>query len=146
MNTNKKILLSVLFLVLLAIPCITVLAFNETIDQPIGEHFCSQKGVNNAFRFLGYLVLWARVIVPFAIIIMGSIDLFKTVVADQSDELKKQVITLGKRILAGLLIFFIPTFINMIFALFDNFNSDEKADYRNCVDCVLEPWNCEMMD
>ena len=137
MNTNKKLFMIVLILVLLLMP---VMVYANT--DPIGTDFCSEKGVINAFRFLGYIILFVKILVPFGIILMGTIDLYKSITAQKDDELNKQLITFGKRLFAGIFIFFIPTLINMSFHIIEGWTASDDAEYRKCVTCLLEPHKC----
>ena len=137
MNTNKKLFMVFLILVLLLTPIMVVYA-----DDPIGKDFCSEEGVVNAFRFLGYIILFVKILIPFAIILMGTIDIYKSVTSAKTDELNKQLITWGKRLFAGIFIFFLPTIINMAFHIIDGWTASHDAEYRKCVTCLLEPNNC----
>ena len=92
MSTNKKIFLSLIILLALVMPVIIVEA------EAIGDNFCSEAGVKNALRFIGWLILIARIVAPFTIILMGTFDVFKAVTSDKNEDLKKQLGIFGKRI------------------------------------------------
>ena len=47
----------------------------------------------------------------------GSFDFFKAVVAQKEDDMKKAQKTFIKRIIMGVLVFFVPVFINAIMNL-----------------------------
>ena len=53
--------------------------------------------------------------VPVVIIILGSIDLFKAVVASKEDEIKSAQKLLIKRVIYGVVIFFLVTIVTLIF-------------------------------
>lgn len=57
---------------------------------------------------------YIKVAVPILIILFGSIDLTKAVIASDSDKIKAATKSLGIRIMAGMAIYFIPTLINLV--------------------------------
>lgn len=60
-------------------------------------------------------ILWLfRIIAPILVILLGSIDLFKAVIASREDEMKKAQTTLMKRVILGVCLFFIPSIINFV--------------------------------
>ena len=109
--------------------------------ERIGDNFCSDT--QQALRFLGFLLFFAKILVPFAIIFMGTLDYYKVIVAgSKDDEMKKQTITFIKRICAGIIIFFIPTFLNMAFTVINGW-SDVADEYEICATCLLDPGSCD---
>ena len=55
-----------------------------------------------------------KIIVPLAIILFGSIDMIKAIISSESDSLKKNIISLSKKAVAGVIIFFIPSIISTV--------------------------------
>lgn len=53
--------------------------------------------------------------VPIVIIVLGSIDLFKAVIASKEDEIKSAQKMLIKRIIYGIVIFFLVTIVTLVF-------------------------------
>lgn len=72
---------------------------------------------------LSYLIndilKYARIIVPIIVIGLGMLDLAKAVIASKEDEMKKAQKTFVKRLILGVLFFFIPVFVNIIMWLAD---------------------------
>jgi len=64
---------------------------------------------------LGYV----RVIVPILVIVFGLFDLGKAVVASKEDEMKKAQSTFIKRVIIGVVVFFVPTVVNIVMDLAD---------------------------
>lgn len=60
---------------------------------------------------------WIRIIAPILVIVFGSIDMFKAVIASNPDQMKKAQNTLVKRILIAIGLFFVPTVVNLILDL-----------------------------
>ena len=69
-------------------------------------------------------------------------DFGKAVVASKDDEIKKALKSLLFRILAGLVILFIPTIINFAFSLVEDFSNIE-GDYKVCVNCLTGSSSCK---
>ena len=77
-----------------------------------------EAGYENGLRssvdeILGYV----RIIVPILIILLGTIDLAKAVIASKEDEMKKAQYMFIKRLIIGLAVFFVPVFVNIIMDL-----------------------------
>lgn len=95
------------------------------------------------WKVVGYVLLAFKIVVPILLIIWGMLDLGKAVVASKDDEIKKATQSLAKRAVAGILVFFVPTLVGIIFGLVDGFNASEvKAEYTKCVACITNVSNC----
>ncbi len=95
--------------------------------------FCSSTV--EVWDFIGTFITVLKIVIPIIIIIMGAIDLGKAVIATKEDEIKKASTSLFKRLIAGLIIFFIPTIVNAVFGLVSSF-SEVESDYQVCFDCI----------
>ena len=62
---------------------------------------------------------YARILVPILIILLGSLDLAKAVTAGKEDEMRKAQAKFAKRILAGVILFFVPVIVNLVMKLAD---------------------------
>ena len=72
-----------------------------------------------------------RILVIALLIVLGTIDMAKAVFAGQEDEMKKATRTFFKRIIAGICIFLVPTFVTIIMTLADNMMSDKNYTICN---------------
>lgn len=71
-------------------------------------------------QVMGIVRLIMRVIciaVPVVMILLGSFDLFKAVTAGKDEEIKKKQQTLIKRIIAGVIVFLVPTIVSVLMNL-----------------------------
>lgn len=98
--------------------------------------FCSKTA--KAWQIVGNLVLILKIVVPLIIIILGFVDITKAVIASDSKVTKESIMRLFKRLLAGLLIFFIPTIVAYLFSLVAEFGN-LNGDFLKCVDCITSP-------
>ncbi len=55
--------------------------------------------------------------VPIIMILMGTIDLFKAVTAGKDEDIKKKQKALITRIIAGVLVFLVPTIVMLVMSL-----------------------------
>lgn len=99
------------------------------------------------WRFFGYLLFILKLVIPIGLIVMGAIDYGKAVVASDSDQLKKSSSMFVKRIIAGIIIFFIPTIIKIAFNLVEDYASVSQR-FTDCTVCLFDPdgSECEYMD
>ncbi len=102
--------------------------------------FCYETA--NVWQFVGVFVTVFKIVIPILLIIFGSIDLGKAVVASDDKAIKSATTTLVKRLIAAIVIFFIPTIVSAIFNLF---NSGKSAmdSAKNCVYCATGSSKCD---
>lgn len=75
--------------------------------------------------------------VPIVIIVLGSIDLFKAVIASKEDEIKAAQKMLIKRIIYGVIIFFLVTIVTLVFNTLAGNSGNDAAGANNWLSC----WN-----
>ena len=90
-------------------------------------------GLLSVFGVVGNIISFIKIAVPIILILMGSIDLTKAVMASKDDDIKKAQSTLIKRAIIGVVIFFIPTIVTLLLNLI-NQNSDNA-----CMSCITSP-------
>ena len=69
---------------------------------------------------LNDILKYVRIIVPILIVLLGSFDFGRAMLSGKEDEMKKAQITFIKRIVAGVVIFFIPALVNVIMWIANN--------------------------
>jgi hypothetical protein len=89
----------------------------------------------------GVLLVIAKVMIPLIIIVKATLNLVSVVTKGDPGELKKQAQKVGTAIIAGIVIFFIPTIINTIFGFVDRYNNGKTADSEICRVCIFEPFS-----
>lgn len=65
-------------------------------------------------HIIKYVLLIIQILVPIFLVIFGSIDLFKGVYAQKEDEIKKGQQTFIKRLIAGVLVFFVYAIVKLL--------------------------------
>ncbi|MBE6153574.1 MAG: hypothetical protein E7166_05060 [Firmicutes bacterium] len=81
-----------------------------------------------------------QIAVPILLIIMGSLDLMKAVMAGKEDEIKKAQGTFVKRAIAAVIVFFIPLIVSLVIGLLPagKTNHGVELNYKACWDADEE--------
>lgn len=75
-----------------------------------------------------------EIAVPVLLIIMGTLDLFKGITANKEDEIAKGRKLFVKRLITGVLVFFIFIITKFVVSLIDNNN---YTNIISCMDCFI---------
>jgi surface polysaccharide O-acyltransferase-like enzyme len=111
------------------------------LNAEITANFCAKSA--SIWQIVGYLFFILKVIIPLIIIILGMIDFAQAVIANDDKTIAEKSIRLIKRIIIGVVIFFIPTLVRVIFFMLPMFNQDMKNDTGNCITCLTSPKDCD---
>lgn len=76
-------------------------------------------------RFVLTIIQW---VVPVILILLGTIDLVKAVIAGKEDDIKKHQQTLIKRAIAAVIVFLVPLLVSLIMGLLGT------NDWKTCWD------------
>ena len=71
------------------------------------------------WQFVGYGLFALKILVPLIIIIFGIVDFAKAIASSDDKAIKKSSLSLFKRLIVGICIFFIPTIVKVVFDLID---------------------------
>lgn len=80
-------------------------------------------------NIINEVLLYVKIGVPILLIVLGSVDFSRAVLADEKDDLKKATSRFVKRCIIAVAIFFLPTILNM---LFEWFNLITGKEIMNC--------------
>ena len=98
--------------------------------------FCSQAG--SVFYTIGMFLLVFKVVIPLILIVFGMIDLGKAVMSSDDKAVSKAAKSLLNRIIAGIVIFFVPTIVGVLFKMVGSFTA-VRDQYDICADCISNP-------
>lgn len=87
-----------------------------------GKDFTPVMGI---FKLIITVIQWA---IPVALILWGSIDLFKAIISSKDDEIKKKQSLLFKKVLAAVIVLILPWLIFWIMGLLGN----KVGGFANC--------------
>lgn len=102
-------------------------------------NFCYKTATT--WQFIGQMLFILKILIPIVIIVLGSIDLGKAVVSSDDKAIKSASSKLLKRVVLGIIIFFVPLIIKFIFSMISLVSEDMRNDYMNCIDCLTDPYN-----
>ena len=113
--------------------------------------FCNDPYVARTLKFLGLLLLIAKILIPALIIGLGFVDLAKIVISGRMEDAKKQGANIIKRVVIGIVIFIIPTILITIYNVAYSIANDSvevtdgelnvPTNFKNCVGCILDANN-----
>ena len=105
-------------------------------------NFCGDGRVLQAFRIGGFLLFAAKILVPLIIIILGSIDFAKAVINTGDKASKEAVTMLVKRLIIGVIIFLLPTILDVLLGFIDG--AEENSDsFSTCTHCLFDPFDSD---
>ena len=69
-----------------------------------------------------------RFVIPIVLIVLGTFDLFKAVTAGKDEDIKKKQQVLIKRVIAGVIVFLVPTIVSILMGWLGN------SEWKTCWD------------
>lgn len=94
---------------------------------------CSKMN-SDLITFIHNIVILIKIAVPIVLVIFGMIDLGKGVIASKEDEIKKGQHTFLKRLLAGVIVFFMISIAQLVVSVIDK---DSDGDFWSCANGIL---------
>lgn len=94
------------------------------------REICSNVGAELS-TFIHNIILVIKIAVPIVLVILGMLDLGKGVIAGKEDEIKKGQHTFIKRLLAGVIVFFMVAITQLVISLVDKESGGEFWDCAN---------------
>jgi len=81
---------------------------------------CTSEAGYRLFGLTGYVLNAIQIAIPIILILMGTIDLVKALVAQKDDDMKKAQSILIKRAIYAIVIFFVPMVIKFVMSMVGN--------------------------
>lgn len=98
-------------------------------------NFCAETA--GAWKFIGEVIFVIRIIIPILIILLGTIDLGKAVLAGEEKVIKEAQKSFIRRLIYGVAIFFVFAIVKVVFSLL-GLNLDQ-GDNKICWECATKP-------
>lgn len=92
------------------------------------DGLCANDALLSLIKFIKVIVNLIKIAVPIGLIVYGSLDLGKAVIAGKEDEIKANQQVLLKRLLAAVLVFFVTTFVELAMGLIGG----EENEWKEC--------------
>lgn len=86
--------------------------------------WCGQSGVKDVMSAVKQVIEIIRIIVPIGLIIMTTLDVIKKVINPDDKDGQKKIL---QRLIAAIIIFFIPTIISLVFKIADISNNSADS-------------------
>lgn len=86
------------------------------------------------------IILLIKIIVPVLLVIFGSIDFLKAVIAQKEDEIKKGQQTFIRRLITGIIVFFVIQIVQLIIS----FASNGDDNISGCFNCFVNGKDCSV--
>ncbi len=99
----------------------------ETVKNASVAEAC--HGLGNIVIIVKFILTIIQWVVPIVLIVLGTIDLVKAVIAGKEDDIKKNQTTLIKRVIAAVIVFIIPMLVTIVMGWLGN--SDWKTCWNN---------------
>jgi len=109
---------------------------NKNSDTINYNDICSNKNVYEAVRVLGYVMMVIKWLVPLALIIVGMVSFFKASIDADDKSLSKSVQSFVLKMIAGIIVFLVPTIIFAILNVID-INYDNNGNFARCTKCIF---------
>jgi len=79
-----------------------------------------------AVQIVGLILKVIQWVVPIILILLGTIDLVKAVIAGKEDDIKKNQTALIKRIIAAVIVFLVPLIVGILMGMIG------QKDWKTC--------------
>lgn len=106
------------------------------------SNICYNADILNGIRIAGVIISIIKIFIPLLIIIFGMIDFSKVITSSDEKEINKSTSRLIKRIVAGVLIYFIPTIVLSIFDFLELSDIHNTKNFYKCTSCLLDISTC----
>lgn len=104
------------------------------------DSFCQTS--REMWQIVGKVLFIFKIVIPLLIIVFGMIDLGKAVISSEEKEIKNATTSIMRRLIAAIVIFFVPTIVDAIFNMINDFDSDKnQAGYNICEKCLTKPYS-----
>ncbi|MGM9849682.1 MAG: hypothetical protein ACI31V_02150 [Bacilli bacterium] len=97
------------------------------------NEICSKINSDLA-TFIHNIIILIKIAVPIVLVLFGMLDLGKGVLASKEDEIKKGQSAFIKRLLAGVVVFFMISIVQLVISLIDK---DSNGDFWTCANAIM---------
>ncbi len=102
----------------------------------ISWDWCARKEVQSVFHLIKSLLDIIRITLPIILVIMTSLDIAKKVINPTEKDGQKKIMT---RVIAAVIIFLVPVFIQLVFRVIDWGNGNDGS-YNNAESGLSRCW------
>lgn len=110
------------------------ISYVEHVDY---GNICGNGGVRNVMRIIGRIISIFKYVIPILIIVFGMLDFSKAVISNDEKAVDKAIESLIRRVISGIVVFFVPTIIWAILNTID-LAVDIDDEFKACTKCMLK--------
>lgn len=114
----------------------------ETVKNVDVAVACHDLG--NIVKIVKFLLTIIQWVVPIILIVLGTIDLVKAVIAGKEEEIKKNQTNLIKRVIAAVIVFLVPMIVTILMGWLGN--DDWKTCWNNTSGDIKTLFGIENLD
>ncbi len=130
----------ILYTLLLLFVCTADLVYAKTTGE---IKFCDYGSVQRTLKVIGIIIVIMKIVVPLIIILTAFFTFIKPVISGTVDDFKGSFKTLVMKLIAGLIIFVIPSMLDYTF---DNLLGADTSSFGKCSNCLLDVDSCKPTD
>lgn len=116
-------------------------SFGSNLDP--SKYIC--RNSHALLSIIGWIIVIIKIIVPLIIIVLGILDVGKNSISSKPEDIKKSVMSLVWRIVAGVSIFLSTSVVFSIMTWITDFDKAKKDygedDATVCYACLLKPYD-----
>lgn len=113
---------------------------SDYVDKINYNSLCENRNIKQTMKLIGYLVQVIRWIVPLIIIVLGMIDFGKATIESDDKALSKATASLIRRLVAGVVVFFIPTIVLGLLNAIEitkGIEDETNSQFGACTKCIF---------
>lgn len=126
----KKIINCFMLLILCSFLAMPVYAKDITGCSILGDNVKIDEKIANTVHIV---ILIIQIAAPVLLVIFGMMDLLKAIISGKEDEIKKGQMTFVKRLIAGVIVFFVVVIVKFLVS----FVADDSEGIMNCANCFI---------
>lgn len=98
-------------------------------------------GMAKIIAIIGFVLKIIQWVVPIILIVLGTIDLVRAVIAGKDEDIKKHQQTLVKRLIAAIIVFLIPLLVSVVTGLLgtDEWKTCWNNHHNDSISQILDP-------
>ena len=109
--------------------------------EPLSS-ICKDTNVKRIAKATGYALLVSKIVVPIILMVGAVMNYTKAMTANDEKGIKEATTKFAKAGIAALLVFFLPTIINLVLSVAED-DKYSTNDYVNCRKCIFEVKKCK---
>lgn len=86
-------------------------------------------------KIVKYVILIIQISVPVLLVVLGTLDMLKSIASQKEDDIKKGRSTFIKRLIAAVIVFFVFAIVKFVISIVAG---NTKDGIMNCANCFIE--------